>query len=210
MCMKVCLCEGVCTWLQCPLRPEEGVSSRLLQGLGTALCKIFEPSLQAPEVALWVNFQACESQFQWFILTKEKKILKNYTRFSKTTYWDSVSKGKGLIMRFDEEKFIYQMATTITILANFPCDQLALFWYNIHGDTQTDHRGGEGVKTEMQPAGNISFPVRIQEMSNNRGKGQISRSQFSTSSTRCSPGFKHSTTYGIHFTFKSPCQKDKE
>lgn len=65
------------------------------------------------------------------------------------------------------------MATAITILANFPCccDQLGLFWYNIHGDTQTDHGGGEGVKTGMRPAGNIPFPVRIQGMNSNRGRG---------------------------------------
>lgn len=63
------------------------------------------------------------------------------------------------------------MATAITILANFPCccDQLCLFWYNIHGDTQTDHGGGEGVETGMRPAGSIPFPVRIQGMSSNGG-----------------------------------------
>lgn len=76
------------------------------------------------------------------------------------------------------------MATAITILANFPCccDQLCLFWYNIHGDTQTDHGGGEGVETGMRPAGSIPFPVRIQGMSSNGGTGggQKSRSQFST------------------------------
>lgn len=89
------------------------------------------------------------------------------------------------------------MATAITILANFPCccDQLCLFWYNIHGDTQTDHGGGEGVETGMRPAGNIPFPVRIQGMSSNGGMGgaEIQVPVF-YSSTRCSSGFKHSTT----------------
>lgn len=88
------------------------------------------------------------------------------------------------------------MATAITILANFPCccDRLGLFWYNIHGDTQTDHGGGEGVKTGMRPAGNIPFPVRIQGMNSNGGGGQKSKSQFFTPSAWCSPGVKHSTT----------------
>lgn len=52
------------------------------------------------------------------------------------------------------------MAAAITILTNFPCccDQLALFWYNIHEDTQTDHCGGEGGRQEWGQL--VIFPSR--------------------------------------------------